>query len=46
MFNSYNAIIQCCIRSNMDIKVLLRDSDVGGALFYILNYSTKIETTM
>lgn len=44
--NSYNALIQFCIRSNMDIKGLLRDSDARGALFYILNYSTKSETTM
>lgn len=46
MVNSYNAIIQFCIRSNMDVKVLLRDSDARGAIFYILNYSTKTETTM
>ncbi|CAN0265693.1 unnamed protein product, partial [Scytosiphon promiscuus] len=46
MVNSYNAIIQYCTRSNMDIKALLRDSDARGALFYILNYSTKTETTM
>lgn len=30
----------------MDIKVLLRDSDARGALFYILNYCSKTETTM
>lgn len=46
MVNTYNAIIQYCIRSNMDIKVLLRDSDARGALFYILNYSTKTETNV
>lgn len=44
--NSYNLIIAFCTRSNMDIKALLRDSDARGALFYILNYSTKTETTM
>lgn len=46
LINSYNATIQDCIRSNMDLKALLRDSDAKGALFYILNYSTKTETTM
>ena len=30
MINSYNAVIQYCTRSNMDIKVLLRDSDARG----------------
>ncbi|CAM9864678.1 unnamed protein product, partial [Laminaria digitata] len=44
--NSYNPIIAFCTRSNMDIKALLGDSDARGALFYILNYSTKTETTM
>lgn len=44
--NSYNPIIQYCTRSNMDLKVLLRDSDARGLLFYILNYSTKTEQTL
>ena len=44
--NSYNAIISYCIRSNMDIKILLRDSDARGCLFYILSYTTKSEDTM
>lgn len=44
--NSYNPIIAFCTRSNMDIKALLSDFDARGALFYILNYSTKTETTM
>ncbi|CAM9359253.1 unnamed protein product, partial [Pylaiella littoralis] len=44
--NSYHPIIQFCIRSNMDIKALLRDSDARGALFYILNYATKNESTI
>lgn len=46
MINSYNAVIPFCTRSYMDINALLRDSDARGALFYILNYSTKTETTM
>lgn len=44
--NSYNPIIQYCTRSNMDIKPLLSDGDARGAIFYILNYTTKTETTM
>ncbi|CAM9277519.1 unnamed protein product, partial [Laminaria digitata] len=44
--NSFNPIIYFCTRRNMDVKALLRDSDARGALFYILNYSTKTETTM
>lgn len=44
--NSYNMLIQYCIRSNMDLTVMLRDSDARGALFYILNYSTKTEQTL
>lgn len=46
MINSYNPIIQYCTRSNIDVRVLLRDSDARGALFYILNYATKTESTM
>lgn len=30
----------------MSIKVLLRDSDARGAIFYILNYSTNNDTPM
>ncbi|CAN0223398.1 unnamed protein product, partial [Scytosiphon promiscuus] len=44
--NSYNPIIQYCTRSNMDLKVMLRDGDAKGLLFYILNYSTKSEQTL
>ncbi|CAM9446743.1 unnamed protein product, partial [Ectocarpus fasciculatus] len=44
--NSFNPVIQFAIRSNMDLKVLLRDSDAKGILFYILNYSTKTEQTL
>ena len=36
-------IIEYFIHSNMDMKVLHRDSGVLGALFYILNNSTKTE---
>lgn len=46
MINSYNPIIQYCTRSNMDIRVLLRDSDARGAMFYILSYATKTESDM
>lgn len=46
MVNSYNAIIQYCTRSNMDIRALLRDSDARGAMFYTLNYALKSESTM
>ncbi|CAN0441545.1 unnamed protein product, partial [Ectocarpus fasciculatus] len=44
--NSFNPVIQFAIRSNMDLKVLLRDSDAKGILFYILNYSTKTEQSL
>eukprot|EP00903_Cladosiphon_okamuranus_P018114 g16669.t1 len=44
--NPYNPIIAFLIRSNMDLKVLLRDSDAKGILFYILNYATKTEQTL
>ena len=44
--NPYNSIIQFLIRSNMDLKVLLRDSDAKGIFFYILNYATKTEQTL
>ncbi|CAM9735414.1 unnamed protein product, partial [Ectocarpus sp. 13 AM-2016] len=44
--NSFNPVIQFAIRSNMDLKILLRDSDAKGLLFYILNYSTKTEQTL
>ena len=44
--NAYNPIIAFLIRSNMDLKVLLRDSDAKGILFYILNYATKTEQTL
>jgi len=44
MVNSNNDIIQYFIPSDMDVKVLLRDSDVRGALFYILN-NTKTKIT-
>lgn len=30
----------------MDLTVMLRDADARGALFYILNYSTKTEQTL
>lgn len=39
-------LIQFCIRSNMDVRVLMRDSDARGAMYYILSYATKTETTM
>ena len=45
MVSSNNDILQYFIRSDMDMKVLLRDSDVRGALFYILNNSPKTEIT-
>ncbi|CBJ31141.1 conserved unknown protein [Ectocarpus siliculosus] len=44
--NSFNPVIQFAIRSNMDLKVLLRESDAKGILFYILNYCTKTEQTL
>ncbi|CAB1107609.1 unnamed protein product [Ectocarpus sp. CCAP 1310/34] len=44
--NSFNPVIQFAIRSNMDLKILLRDSDAKGLLFYILNYSTKTEQNL
>ena len=44
--NPYNPIIQFLIRSNMDLKVLLRDSDAKGIFFYILNYATKTVQTL
>ncbi|CAN0506631.1 unnamed protein product, partial [Scytosiphon promiscuus] len=44
--NSYNPIMQYCTRSNMDLKVMLREGDAKGLLFYILNYSTKSEQTL
>lgn len=44
--NGFNPVVQFATRSNMDLKVLLRDSDAKGLLFYILNYSTKTEQTL
>lgn len=44
--NSLNPIIQFGIRSNMDIKVLLRDSDAKGLLYFILHHPTKTEQTL
>ncbi|CAN0287400.1 unnamed protein product, partial [Scytosiphon promiscuus] len=44
--NSFNPVIQFAIRSNMDLKVLLKGIDAKGLLFYILNYSTKTEQTL
>ncbi|CAM9426660.1 unnamed protein product [Laminaria digitata] len=44
--NFYNPIIQYCTRSNMDLKVMLREGDAKGLLFYILNYSTETEQTL
>ncbi|MEP4214428.1 MAG: hypothetical protein ABJL35_03625 [Parasphingorhabdus sp.] len=44
--NSYHMLIQYCIRSNMDLTVMRRDSDARGTLFFILNYSTKTEQTL
>eukprot|EP00903_Cladosiphon_okamuranus_P013925 g12952.t1 len=44
--NPYNPIIAFSIRSNMDLKVLLRDSDAKGILFYVLNYAIKTEKTL
>ncbi|CAB1096245.1 unnamed protein product [Ectocarpus sp. CCAP 1310/34] len=44
--NPYNPIIHFLIRSNMDSKVMLRDSDARGLLYYVLHYSTKSEQTL
>ena len=45
--NCYNPIIQFCTRSNIDIRVLLRDSDAQGCLQYIFSYATqKTESTV
>ncbi|CAB1112810.1 unnamed protein product [Ectocarpus sp. CCAP 1310/34] len=44
--NSFNPVIAFAVRSNMDIKVLLKGSDAKGLLYYILNYATKTEQTL
>ncbi|CAB1108241.1 unnamed protein product [Ectocarpus sp. CCAP 1310/34] len=44
--NPYNPIIHFLIRSNMDLNVMLRDSDARGLLYYVLHYSTKSEQTL
>lgn len=44
--NSFNPVIQFAIRSNMDIKALLKGNDSKGLMFYILNYATKTEQTL
>lgn len=43
--NSFTPVIQFAIRSNMDLNILLRDSDAKGLMFYVLKYSTKTEQT-
>lgn len=44
--NPYNPIIQFLLRSNMDLKVLLSDSNTKGIFYYVLNYATKSEQTL
>lgn len=44
--NSFNPVIAFAVRSNMDIKVLLKGSDAKWLLYYILNYATKTKQTL
>ena len=39
--NSYNRVVQQCVRSNMDIKVILGNGDARGLVFYILMYTEQ-----
>ena len=44
--NSYNRVVQQCVRSNVDIKVILGNGDARGLAFYILMYRLKSTRTV